>query len=105
MPPPIQAGEAALPQQSPVRLIGKLFSTLAIGLIRGYQLVLSPALHALMGPSFGCRFHPTCSQYAIDCFRNLPLHRACYHSLRRISRCHPWGGSGHDPAPEDQRSR
>jgi len=73
---------------------------LAIGLARGYQLIVSPVLHGLAGPGFGCRFAPTCSQYAIECLRTLPLGKALSLAARRILRCHPWGGSGYDPPPK-----
>lgn len=68
--------------------------------IRLYQMTLSPLKHALMGPGAGCRFQPTCSAYALGCFRTLSLSNAIYHASRRICRCHPWGGSGYDPVPE-----
>jgi putative membrane protein insertion efficiency factor len=51
-----------------------------------------------------CRFHPSCSQYALDA---LSLHgalRGSWLALRRIGRCHPWGGSGIDPVPPNVRS-
>ncbi|MEQ8850913.1 MAG: membrane protein insertion efficiency factor YidD [Phycisphaerales bacterium] len=62
-------------------------------LIRGYQAVLSP----LMGGR--CRFHPTCSQYALDVFRTHNPIRAFGLTAWRLLRCQPWGGSGYDPAP------
>lgn len=64
------------------------------GLVRGYQYLISPLL-----PS-SCRFQPTCSQYALEA---LSRHGALYGSwltLRRLLRCHPWGGYGIDPVPE-----
>ena len=65
---------------------------LAIGAIIVYQRLISP----LFSPS--CRFHPTCSQYAIDALRKYSFLKACWKITRRISRCHPWGGQGYDPA-------
>lgn len=62
-------------------------------LIKIYQLVLSP----WMAPS--CRFTPTCSQYGIEAFKKHGLFKGFWLTLRRISRCHPWGGHGHDPVP------
>ncbi len=62
-------------------------------LLRGYQLVISP----LLGPR--CRFHPSCSDYAREA---LAVHGAATGSwlaLKRLLRCHPWGGSGYDPVP------
>ena len=61
--------------------------------IRAYQLVISP----LLPPS--CRYHPSCSAYAIEALtRHGPL-RGSWLTLRRLLRCHPWGGSGYDPVP------
>ncbi|HEX8322638.1 MAG TPA: membrane protein insertion efficiency factor YidD [Tepidisphaeraceae bacterium] len=45
-----------------------------------------------------CRFHPTCSQYAIDAVRLHGAWRGGWMAVRRIGRCHPWGGDGYDPA-------
>ncbi len=46
-----------------------------------------------------CRFAPTCSEYAIEALRRHGAVRGGWLSLRRIVRCHPWGGSGFDPVP------
>ncbi len=62
-------------------------------LIRGYQLALSP----LFGPS--CRFHPSCSHYAIEAIEAHGAGRGLWISMRRIARCHPWCEGGHDPVP------
>lgn len=61
--------------------------------IRLYRVTLSPFLGGQ------CRFHPTCSQYGLEAFGSLPVHRAAWLTGRRILRCHPWGGSGYDPVP------
>ena len=45
-----------------------------------------------------CRFHPTCSQYAIDAVKLYGPWRGSWRTIKRISRCHPWGGQGYDPA-------
>jgi uncharacterized protein len=45
-----------------------------------------------------CRFHPTCSQYAIDAINKHGAARGTWLTLKRIARCHPWGGGGYDPA-------
>ncbi len=52
---------------------------------------------ALMPPS--CRFQPSCSAYAIDALHRHGAARGSWLSLKRILRCHPWGGAGYDPAP------
>lgn len=65
----------------------------AVLLIKFYQLCISP----FTPPS--CRFTPTCSQYALEAFRKHGPFKGLYLSVRRILRCHPWGGSGYDPVP------
>ncbi|MDX2080921.1 MAG: membrane protein insertion efficiency factor YidD [Terrimicrobiaceae bacterium] len=70
-----------------------------VALIRTYQWVVSPALHALCGPGCGCRFEPSCSNYAIDALRQHGVGRGLWLALRRMARCHPWGGCGYDPVP------
>ena len=61
--------------------------------IKLYQILLSP----LIGPS--CRFTPTCSNYAIDAINKHGPFKGFWLAIKRISKCHPWGGSGHDPVP------
>lgn len=61
--------------------------------IRFYQLCISP----MLGPC--CRFVPTCSQYAVEAVMKHGLWRGGWLALKRICRCHPWGGSGYDPVP------
>lgn len=63
-------------------------------LIRFYRVCISP----LKPPS--CRFTPTCSEYAIEAFRMHGPVKGLFLTVRRIGRCHPWGGSGYDPVPE-----
>ncbi len=64
---------------------------LLVGLVRAYQLVLSPHLGNT------CRFHPTCSEYAIQAFRQYGAVRGLILTVYRLGRCHPWGGHGYDP--------
>jgi putative membrane protein insertion efficiency factor len=45
-----------------------------------------------------CRFHPSCSQYAIDAINKYGAARGAWRAVKRICRCHPWGGQGYDPA-------
>lgn len=67
---------------------------LAIGLIRVYQWVISPILPR------SCRFAPSCSEYAAEAIaRHGPL-SGTWLALRRLARCHPWGGDGYDPVPD-----
>lgn len=64
-----------------------------IGLARLWQLTFS----AVLPPS--CRFTPSCSAYAIEALRRFGALKGGGLAVRRIARCHPWGGSGHDPVP------
>ena len=73
--------------------IAKICGKLLIAPIRFYQLCISP----MFPPA--CRFTPTCSQYATEAIRTHGPMRGLFLALRRISRCHPWGGSGYDPVP------
>jgi putative membrane protein insertion efficiency factor len=68
---------------------------LLIGLIGIYRLTFS----AILGRS--CRFLPTCSEYAEEALRKHGAARGSWLALRRIARCHPWGGSGFDPVPDE----
>lgn len=70
------------------------FVLLIRGLLRGYRLLVSP----ILGPS--CRYLPSCSEYALEAIeRHGPLWGG-WLALKRILRCHPWGGSGYDPVPD-----
>lgn len=64
-----------------------------------YRLGISPALHLFLGPTAGCRFEPSCSQYAREAFHTHPLLYSSFLVIRRISRCHPFGQAGYDPIP------
>ncbi len=72
-----------------------------MGIIRAYQAVISPVLAAFFGPQAGCRFLPTCSQYALECFQTHSFFRAVFLSLKRIGRCQPFHPGGFDPVPRD----
>lgn len=69
------------------------------GGIRLYRAVVSPLLHAVLGPGCGCRFSPTCSEYAQAAVAQHGALRGGWLALRRVCRCHPWGGAGVDPVP------
>ncbi len=64
-----------------------------IALIRIYQWGISPWL----GPQ--CRYTPTCSSYSLQAFKKYGVFKGFWLTIRRISRCHPWGGHGYDPVP------
>lgn len=61
--------------------------------IKLYQILISP----ILGPN--CRYHPTCSQYSIEAINKHGPFKGTWLAIKRISSCHPWGGSGHDPVP------
>ena len=68
-------------------------------LIRGYQWTISPVLQWITGPGGGCRFEPSCSQYFLEACEVHGVGRGSWLGVRRICRCHPWGGHGYDPVP------
>lgn len=70
-----------------------LLKYILIALLRFYQGAISP----LTPPS--CRFVPTCSQYGIEAIQKYGAFKGGWLTLKRLSRCHPWGGSGFDPVP------
>lgn len=76
-----------------MKLLQKIFSLPFIILIKFYQYIISPA----MGPK--CRFTPTCSQYSLEAIKKYGVFKGLILSIKRISRCHPGGGSGYDPVP------
>lgn len=75
------------------RKISQLLTYPFILLVRFYQVAISP----LKLPT--CRFSPTCSTYALEALKKYGLLKGGRLALRRIMRCHPWGGSGYDPVP------
>ncbi len=64
-----------------------------IGLIRLYQLFISPVLPR------ACRYTPSCSEYALEALRKHGLLKGGWLAAKRILSCNPWGGHGHDPVP------
>jgi uncharacterized protein len=66
-------------------------------LIRLYQWTLSP----LLGPK--CRFHPSCSQYALEAVERFGILQGSWLTVRRLGRCHPWHPGGIDPVPATDR--
>ena len=63
-------------------------------LIRAYQLLVAPILPQ------SCRFYPSCSHYAAEAIELHGPRQGSWLALRRLLRCHPWGGHGYDPVPE-----
>lgn len=72
-------------------MIGRFFAAILVGIIRGYQIGISP----MLGPR--CRFTPTCSQYAIEVIRKDGVFKGTFRAAVRILKCHPWHPGGHDP--------
>jgi len=76
-----------------MKLAKQIISLPFIGLIKIYQLIISP----WMGPT--CRYTPTCSQYGIEAIKKYGPVKGGWLTIKRIASCHPWGGHGHDPVP------
>ncbi len=70
-----------------------MIKTLLITLIRGYRLLISPIFPPV------CRFHPTCSQYAIEAIETFGIIPGSWLAFKRILRCHPYHPGGYDPIP------
>ena len=71
-----------------------MLKKLMILLIRFYQKILSPLLPNV------CRYTPSCSEYFIQALQIHGVMKGCWLGIKRILRCHPWGGKGYDPVPE-----
>ncbi len=76
-----------------IEITTKLIAIPFMILIRGYQLLISPLFPA------SCRFTPTCSHYTMEALKKYGIFKGGWLGIKRIARCHPWGGSGHDPVP------
>ncbi len=68
-----------------------------IWLLRGYRFAISPLYGQV------CRYHPTCSGYALEAVTRYGALRGGWLALRRIGRCHPWAAGGYDPVPVASR--
>lgn len=77
---------------------GRVLSLALRGVIRAYQLLVSPVLPR------SCRYYPSCSHYAAEAVERHGPGRGSLLAARRLLRCHPWGGAGYDPVPAE-RSR
>ena len=72
-------------------MLRHFFQTLLVALIRAYQILVSPVLPR------SCRFHPTCSEYALTAIRMHGPLRGILLGIRRLMRCHPFHPGGYDP--------
>jgi uncharacterized protein len=75
-------------------------SRVAVFALRGFVLAWRYVIAALLpggASSGGCRYHPSCSQYALDALRTHGPVRGTWLATKRIARCHPWSRGGHDP--------
>ena len=80
-------------------MINKIFTNLIIVIIKFYQFFISPILGQ------NCRYLPTCSEYSIQSIKKFGFFKGTFLSLKRISKCHPWGNHGYDPVPNKAREK
>lgn len=80
--------------QFPLQLLNQLL----IAAATAYQWLVSPLLHWI-APGSGCRFYPSCSHYCVEALKTHGPLRGSWLALRRVCRCHPWGGHGIDLVP------
>ena len=89
--PQVKAQAGPTPRFS---IASRVLITLGVGIIKLYQITLSPFLGR------HCRFHPTCSHYGVEALRTHGPFQGSWLTLRRLSRCHPFSGKGgYDPVP------
>lgn len=72
----------------------RLLARIAALPVRAYRLIISPLL------GVNCRFQPSCSAYALEALERHGAWKGSWLAIRRITRCHPWGGSGIDNVPD-----
>jgi uncharacterized protein len=70
--------------------------------LKVYRYGISPTLHAFAGAGSGCRFTPSCSEYAADAIEYNGILKGTFLVLKRVCRCHPFGSFGYDPVPGTQ---
>lgn len=76
-----------------------MIKSLLLGLIGLYRYGISPMLGR------NCRFHPSCSEYAMDAISSHGAMRGSWLALRRVGRCHPFNPGGYDPVPEPHQHK
>jgi len=77
----------------------KIFIYPLIFIIKIYQFIISPLINQ------NCRYLPTCSEYAIESLKLHGLLRGSFFAIRRILKCHPFGGHGFDPIPKRKQNK
>ncbi len=82
-----------------MNILKKIIVFVLVGIVRFYQRAISPLYPAT------CRYTPTCSQYMIDAIKEHGIFKGTWMGLKRIGRCHPWGGSGYDPVPKKNEEK
>lgn len=82
-----------------MKVLKFIFSKLIIGIVRFYQLAISPWLGS------SCRYSPTCSHYMIEAVNEWGPLKGFWMGIKRIGRCHPWGSDGFDPVPENPKNK
>ena len=94
--------QSASSERSFWRSLNAILAWPFVVLIHFYRVAISPLKKYVLGPNAGCRFHPTCSTYAIECLRRFSLPVALWKSIWRIIRCSPLHPGGHDPVIPDE---
>lgn len=82
-----------------MKIIKKIIGRILIFLVRIYQYGISPIF-----PS-SCRYTPTCSNYMIEAVKVHGAFKGFALGIKRVSSCHPWGGSGYDPVPPKEEKK
>jgi putative membrane protein insertion efficiency factor len=80
-------------------MITRFFNMILIGLVKFYQLAISPFLGS------NCRYHPTCSHYTIEAIQEWGPLKGTWMGMKRISTCHPWGGHGMQAVPKNPKKQ
>ena len=76
-----------------MHILNKLLAVLLALPVKFYRYCISP----MFPPT--CRFTPSCSQYALEALKRHGAFKGLWLTIKRIARCHPWGGCGYDPVP------
>jgi putative membrane protein insertion efficiency factor len=82
-----------------MKWLSDIFSFLIVVSVKFYQAAISPWL----GKS--CRYQPTCSRYMIEAVEKWGPLKGFWLGIKRIGRCHPWGGDGYDPVPRSTSNK